>query len=145
MSNTISLAPYLTYSWMSSYKFMPWSLCVLSRFSCVWLFATPRTSLPGSSVHGVLQARTLEWAAISSLRGSRLLLWQVGSLPLAPPGNPMITVILQFKIRETEAQGAEITEHQTSKEWLKYDWRSMVFLHPMKHWEMRSLDVRGFY
>ena len=27
-------------------------------------------SLPGSSVHGILQARTLEWVAISSSRGS---------------------------------------------------------------------------
>ena len=54
---------------------------VLSRFSCGQLFATPRTaacqaavrgdcSLPGSSVHGIVQARTLEWAAMSSSRGS---------------------------------------------------------------------------
>ena len=27
-------------------------------------------SLPGSSVHGILQARILEWVAISSSRGS---------------------------------------------------------------------------
>ena len=27
-------------------------------------------SLPGSSVHGILQARTLQWIAISSSRGS---------------------------------------------------------------------------
>ena len=27
-------------------------------------------SLPGSSVHGILQARTLEWVAISCSRGS---------------------------------------------------------------------------
>ena len=27
-------------------------------------------SPPGSSVHGILQARTLEWVAISSFRGS---------------------------------------------------------------------------
>ena len=42
--------------------------CVLSRFSCVWLFVTPRTR--DSSVHGILQARILEWVAISSSRGS---------------------------------------------------------------------------
>ena len=28
------------------------------------------SSSPGSSVHGILQARILEWVAISSLRGS---------------------------------------------------------------------------
>ena len=121
------------------------SVCAKSLQLCLTLCDPKDCSLPGSSVHGILQARILEWAAISSSRGSRLLLWQAGSLPLTPPGNPMIIAILQFKIRETEAQGAEITEHQTSKEWLKYDWRSMVFLHPMKHWEMHSLDVRGFY
>ena len=41
--------------------------CVLSRFSRVLLFATPWTAapFPGSSVHGLLQARILEWVAIS--------------------------------------------------------------------------------
>ena len=40
--------------------------------SGVWLFAIPQAvcSPPGSSVHGILQARILEWVAISSSRGS---------------------------------------------------------------------------
>ena len=38
--------------------------CMLRRFSCVWLIVTPWTPL-GSSVHGILQARILEWTAIS--------------------------------------------------------------------------------
>ena len=33
--------------------------------SCPTLFATMDCSLPGFSVHGILQARTLEWVAIS--------------------------------------------------------------------------------
>ena len=38
---------------------------------CVRLFVTPRDcSPPGSSVHGILQARIQEWVAISSSRGS---------------------------------------------------------------------------
>ena len=52
-------------------------------------------NLPGSSVQGILQARILEWVAMSSSRGSSqprdqinlplcLLLWQVGSLQLEP-------------------------------------------------------------
>ena len=55
---------------------------------------------PGSSVQGILQARILEWVAMPFSRGSSqpkgrthllcLLHWQVGSLPLAPPGNPQI-------------------------------------------------------
>ena len=42
---------------------------LLSCFSHVWLFATPWSPL-GSSVHGILQARTLGWVAISFPRGS---------------------------------------------------------------------------
>ena len=46
----------------------PWCVCVLSHFSRV---CDPVDgSLPDSSAHGTLQARTLEWAAISSSRGS---------------------------------------------------------------------------
>ena len=45
-------------------------LPVLSCFSYVWLFVTRWTySLPGSSVHGILQARILEWVAVPSSRG----------------------------------------------------------------------------
>ena len=36
-----------------------------SRFSCVWLCDPIDGSPPGSSVPGILQARTLEWVAIS--------------------------------------------------------------------------------
>ena len=53
-------------------------------------------NLPGSSVHGILKARTLEYVAISATRGSSqpqgpnlcllcLLHCQAGSLPLSPP------------------------------------------------------------
>ena len=53
-------------------------------------------SLPGSSIHGILQERILEWVSIFFLQGifltqgsnSCLLHWQAGSLPLAPPGKP---------------------------------------------------------
>ena len=42
-----------------------------SLLSCVWLFCNPiDCSLPGSSVHGISQARTGEWVAISFSRGS---------------------------------------------------------------------------
>ena len=43
--------------------------CMLSRFSCVQHFVTPCTVTPGSSVHGISQARILEWVAISFSRG----------------------------------------------------------------------------
>ena len=52
-------------------------------------------SPPVSSVHGILQARILEWIALPSsfpTQGSHprllhLLHWQVASLPLVPPGK----------------------------------------------------------
>ena len=49
--------------------FVVWLL--LSAKSRPTLFATPMDcSPPGSSVHGIFQARILEWVAISSSRGS---------------------------------------------------------------------------
>ena len=39
--------------------------CMLSRFSRVRLCDPMDSSPPGSSVHGILQARILEWVAIS--------------------------------------------------------------------------------
>jgi len=53
-------------------------------------------SLPGSSVHGISQARILEWIAISLSRGIfptqgsylHLLHWQADSLPLHHWGSP---------------------------------------------------------
>ena len=44
---------------------------VIYLLSHVWLFCDPMEySPPGSSVHGISQARILEWLAISSSRGS---------------------------------------------------------------------------
>ena len=65
-------------------------MCV---FSHVQPFVIPWTSQPGSSVHGILQARILEWVANSYSRVKPMPLvflhWQVDSLPLAPPGKPL--------------------------------------------------------
>ena len=41
---------------------------MLSHFSCVWLCDSTDCSPPGSSVHGTLQARILEWVAMPSSR-----------------------------------------------------------------------------
>ena len=67
----------------------------VKSLSRVQLFATPDCSLPGSSVHGILQARILEWAAIFFSRGSsrHRVLTQVSALQAdiltsEPPGKP---------------------------------------------------------
>ena len=60
--------------WHSAWVFTLFSLCmctcVLSPFSRVQLFATLWTGPPGSSLHGILQVRILEWVAMPSSRGS---------------------------------------------------------------------------
>ena len=67
---------------------------------CLALCDPGDCSLPGSSVHGIFQARILEWVTVPSSRGSSwsrdqthlcllcLLYRQVGSLPLVLPGKP---------------------------------------------------------
>ena len=68
---------------------------------CLTLCDPMDCSPPGSSVHGILQARILEWVAMPTSRGSSgpkrlnpgllsLLHWQAISLPLAPPGKSRI-------------------------------------------------------
>ena len=79
------------------------SVRVLVTQSCLTLGDPMDCSLPGSSVYGIvpgiLQARILEWVAISSSRGSsqprdRTHISYVslteGSLPLGPPGKLII-------------------------------------------------------
>ena len=57
-------------------------------------------SLPGSSSHGILQATVLEWVAspppgnlpVPGIKPTSLMSLAGGSLPLAPPGQPQITL-----------------------------------------------------
>ena len=46
------------------------NVCQSQSLSCAWLCNPMDCSPPGSSVHGILQARKLDWVAISSSRGS---------------------------------------------------------------------------
>ena len=50
-----------------------WCVCVLVAQLCTTLCDSMDCSLPGSSVHGILQARTLEWVAFPFSRGSSRL------------------------------------------------------------------------
>ena len=62
-------------------------MCMCAQ-SCSTLCDPMECSLPGFSAHGILQARILEWVAISFSRGLHLLHWQVDSLPLSHLGSP---------------------------------------------------------
>ena len=62
--------------------------------SCLTLCDPVNCGPPGSSAHGISQARTLEWVAISYSRGSSnpgiepvSLHWKVDFLPLEPTGK----------------------------------------------------------
>ena len=78
-------------------------VCVQSLQSCLNLCDLVDYSLPGSSVHGVLQARTLEWVAVPASRGSswprdRTCILCVsctagGLFTTEPPGKPMLRVL----------------------------------------------------
>ena len=65
--------------------------CMLRLTLCNPIDCSP----PDSSVHGIFQARILEWVVTAYSRGSsyprdqtHLLHWQVDSLPLVPSGKP---------------------------------------------------------
>ena len=98
--------------------------------SCLDLCDPMDYSLP-DSVHGILQARILEWVAMSSSRGSSrprdqapcllcLLHWQAGSLPLAPPGKPLTFYSLYPQERAVKALKYMVSEYlhiHVSWEW----------------------------
>ena len=81
--------------------------------SCPTLYDPMDCSLPGSSVHGIFQARILEWVAISFSRGSsrprdhtwvsRIAADALPSKPSGKPSNRLFRPILQMsklKLRE---------------------------------------------
>ena len=63
------VSSYILYTHVSSY-ILYMHVKVLVVQSCLTLCDPMGCSLPNSSVHGILQARILEWIAISSSRGS---------------------------------------------------------------------------
>ena len=67
-----------------------WAIACMLSFSVVSTLCDPMDcGLPGFSVHGISQARILEWVAVSSSREFLCLLhWEVDSLPLCHLGSP---------------------------------------------------------
>ena len=80
-----------------------WCVCECSVASIMSDSCDPMNcSPPGSSVHRILQARILEWVAMSSSRRSSrglnldllcLLRWQADSLPLSHLGSPIFVIL----------------------------------------------------
>ena len=96
---------------------------------------------PGSSVHGILQARILEWVAMPSsggvfpTQGSNPCLlhplhWRAGSLPLVPPGKPQKVVVLMIisDFLQTCAWHLDLSETLMSRECLFVVFFAIFFL-----------------
>ena len=67
----LSSAPHcIPQCYLYNYLLERTEVAVLVTQSCLTLCDSMYCSLPGSSVHGILQARKLEWAAIPFARGS---------------------------------------------------------------------------
>ena len=62
----------------NSFEYLVDQMLVLVTQSCLTLCDPMDCSSPGSSIHGILQARILEWVAIPFSRGS---FWTQGSNP----------------------------------------------------------------
>ena len=76
-------------------------------------------SLPGSSVHGILQARVLEWVAILFsmgiflIQGSNPSFLQAASLPSEPPGRPVLLLFSGSPSRSLNLSSGSIsTQHK---------------------------------
>ena len=72
-------------SFMDTSLYLKQEVCVLSHFSHVRLCNPVDCSPPGSSVHGILQARILEWIVMHSSR-----------CPLTQGSNPHLPSLLHW-------------------------------------------------
>ena len=114
-------------------------VCVLVTQSCPTLCDPMDCSLPGSSVHQILQARILEWVAISSSRDlpnpgiePRSSALQADSLPAEPPGkyfsmsyifDPICILYgrKQTSLNPLPQDGSQHFVSEVSPPWLKSD------------------------
>ena len=96
-----------------------WSVrlcCCWVAQSCLTLWDPTDCSLPGSSVHGILQAGILEWVATSFSRGS------------CPPGIEPASPALAGGFFTTELQGSPIVK---TEQWEKhYIWMQVIPIFP---------------
>ena len=101
--------------------------CMLSCFCHVWLSDPTDCSPTGSSVHGISQARILEWVPMPSARGSSSRRdgscisclwhwWHVGSLPLHHLGDAFEEVKLNEATRVEPWSNRLMSSYQETQE-----------------------------
>ena len=83
------------------------SVWYVKSLSCVRLCDPIDCSLPGSPLYGILQARVLEWVAISFSRGSshpgfesRSPTFQADALTSQPPGHSFLQGIFRYNLNQ---------------------------------------------
>ena len=86
------------------YKHCMHAACMLSCFCRTWLSVTLWTVACLSSVHGISQARILEWVAMAFSRGSSwprdqtcISCIAIGFLTTEPPGKPVTKTLISQK------------------------------------------------
>ena len=94
LSKNLSIFPSYLICWYKVVYDIPLCVCSVAQ-SCLTLCNPMDCSPPGSSVHGILQARVLEWVAVSFSRGSsqpsdqtRVSCSAVGVFTTEPLGRP---------------------------------------------------------
>ena len=105
-------------------------------------------SPPGSSVHGILQARILEWVAVPSSRTAFqprdqtphllcLLHWQMGPLPLVPPGKLRIS----YNLNPTDGGAWWASVHEVAKSRTRLS--DFTFTHWRRKWQPTPVFLPG--
>ena len=100
--------------------------CMLTHLSCLTLCNPMDCSPPGPSVHRILQARIIGVGChvllqeIFPSQGSNphllcLLNWQMGSLPLAPPGKPILYILHTHTHTHTYTQNFQLKIYSICK------------------------------
>ena len=115
--------------------------CAKSLQFCLTLCDPMDCSLPSSSVRWILQARILEWIAVPcsilltqglNLSLLCLLHWQMGSLPVAPPGKPLLWVccmtIQHNGVHECTRKKAKTTQGSQSEKEGKQATHKLYFI-----------------
>ena len=102
------------------------SVCMLVAQSCPTLCDPMDCSPPASSVHGIFQARVLEWVAVSSSRGSsqsrdwESAALQADSLPSEQPGKLIIQMLHKTPVGQNQERNEKSNSHFTYLNYLIY-------------------------
>ena len=123
---------------------------MLSCFSCVRLCDPIDSSSPGSSIPGILQARTLEWVAISFSKAwkwkvkvkSLSRVWLFATMDCNPPGSSIHGIFYGEEKVKSENCNHFQPNHGMAECGLK---QGMTMKHPFIYWGLFFLSkVRNY-